>query len=151
MALVAVDAGVRVQPPQSSSLQTAASSSCFNIQGFTLSKLSCISGEADFPEGRFETFSRPLKKGMKPRGWATASEGARQRSAESLKQGLGFPAYHFEEANLLWDEPDNLKDKQSWRLPSAEEREVLFGFPAGWTRVKQGQAAKQVLSESSRM
>ena len=66
---------------------------------------------------------------MKPRGWSQASEGARARCQLALDSNLGFPAFHFEEANLCWGEPRGETQEAPWRLPSADERDVLFGFP----------------------
>ena len=81
------------------------------------------SATRDYPEGRFEVISRPLHKGMCP--WGAASANAKARFSRSA---IKYPAYCFEDSNLLW------KGDVS-RLPSVEEKELLFGLPANFTRV----------------
>ena len=83
------------------------------------------SASEEFPEGRLPTISRPLKHGTRPRGWTNASSAARVRFQEA---GLKFPVYHFEDSSLIW------KGQQA-RLPSSDEKELLFGMPASHTRV----------------
>jgi len=75
------------------------------------------------PEGRLPCLSRPLRPGMFPRGWPEASAAARDRCTAD---GMRFPAYHHEQQSLCWS-------KGAWQRPSADQWELLFGFPDGYT------------------
>ena len=75
---------------------------------------------------------------MEPRGWDKASSGAHRRCKED---GMKNPCFTYEEPNLMWQ-------GNKWRVPSATEKELLFGFPADWTRVKRKE--KEQMPENTR-
>ena len=56
---------------------------------------------------------------MVPRGLAEASDAAVARAGQ---EGGIYQPYHYEDEALLWAGP-------AFRRPTAEERELLFGFP----------------------
>ena len=95
----------------------------------------------EFPEGRFETISCPLRKGMVPHGWAEASAGARTRCAQDSDS---YPYYHYEQGNLLWR-------GEEWRTVNIEEKERLFGYPTGYTNVKLPSGKRLDLAARHRM
>ena len=83
------------------------------------------SGTRDFPEGKFECLTCPLRPGMVPWGLRSASEWATERAQA---EGFVYQPYHYEDAVLLWS-------GQEFRRPNSAEWEELFGFPRAWTDV----------------
>ena len=82
-------------------------------------------GTRDFPEGKFECLTCPLRPGMVPWGLRSATGRATERARA---EGFVYQPYHYEDAVLLWA-------GHNYRRPNAAEWEELFGFPRAWTDV----------------
>ena len=82
-------------------------------------------GKPDYPEGKFECLTCPLRPGMVPWGLRSASRLAVNRAEDD---GFLYQPYHYEDAVLLWS-------GRNFRRPNAAEWEELFGFPRAWTDV----------------
>eukprot|EP00438_Fugacium_kawagutii_P027330 Skav200816 [mRNA] locus=scaffold454:45465:48980:- [translate_table: standard] len=80
------------------------------------------------PEGGLPTFTTPRPRstpGRKPAGLATCQPHERQRWVADEHR---YPPYQYRDGKGLQDAQGN------WRLPSAEEKEVLMGLPLGYTK-----------------
>lgn len=86
------------------------------------------------PKGGLPTFTTPRPRsapGRKPAGLDACSPQERERWERDL---FRYPPYQYRDDRGLWD------GQGHWRLPSAEEKEVLMGFPVGYTKAGMAKA-----------